>query len=251
MMLKTTITMALLLTVLAPKAALAQPPELITDRPDFTESSSAVPVGYVQTEMGVAASLSDPVNEIVFPALLLRAGVLRNFELRVGAPSATVTWLEGQEAETTAAPLELGAKYAVSMGPGAVGLLPYVMLPVRSGHDTDGVATGIKGLWSLDMTDRLSLGGNVGIELSGLGADEGEVDWDASLSLSFGVSLTERLGTFVELYSLIGSDNIEPYGQTGLVYLLLENLQLDIFGAVLLDEQPVSGQVGMGASLLF
>jgi hypothetical protein len=245
-----TTTMTLFL-MLAPTLALAESPELVTDRPDFTESASSVPVGFVQTEMGVSASLSDPADEIMLPALLLRVGVARNLELRVGAPSATVTWRAGQEAEITSAPLELGAKYTVSLGPAAAGVLPYVALPVQSiQYDTDGVTAGLKGVWSLEMTDRLGLGGNAGVELAGLGADGG-VAWEASLSLSLDISLTERLGTFVEVYSLFGADSVEPYGQTGLVYLLMHNVQLDVFGALLLDEQPVSGQLGMGASLLF
>ena len=71
------------------------------------------------------------------------------------------------------------------------------------------------------------------------------------MSLSLGVDLFRGLGTFVELYGLFQPDDVQPYAQTGLVYLLLDNVQLDVFGALLLDEQPVTGQVGAGASLLF
>jgi hypothetical protein len=237
--------------VLPVSSAGAEEPELVTDRPDFTESSVAVTPGHVQAELGMEASLGGAERELVFPALLLRVGVARHLELRVGAPSATVTWTDGApDAEASVAPLELGAKLATPVGSsGDIGVMPYVSLPVRaSQYDTDGVSVGLKGLWSVDLTSRLSLGGNVGVELLGLGVETG---WEASASLSLGIGLTGRLGTFVELYGLFDAEEARPYAQTGLTYSLLDNLQLDLYGAVLLDDGPGQGVLGTGASVIF
>lgn len=227
----------------------ADVPDLITDRPDFTESSAAVPPRWVQAELGAQLTLSDAVRELAAPALLLRVGVIRNVELRVGAPSAVVTWADG-ERDTTPGALELGAKLVLPGEGGAAGVLPYVSLPVRAGdHESVGVAAGIKGVWSVDLADNLGLGGNVGMELAGLSGDA-DVTWNGLGSLSLGLGLTERLGSFVELFWLFDRHTLQAFAQTGLTFSVLARLQLDVHGALML-EAPASGHIGAGAAIIF
>ena len=63
-------------------------PELVTDRPDQTESSVVVPPGYVQLETGwtfshnKADGIRNETHE--FPGTLLRIGVLDRVEFRLG-----------------------------------------------------------------------------------------------------------------------------------------------------------------------
>ena len=70
---------------------------LVTDRPDFTESSSTVGMGVVQLETGYTFTYDDneigKTNEHSFPEALLRIGMLADwFELRIG-------WNWGSSAE--------------------------------------------------------------------------------------------------------------------------------------------------------
>ena len=63
--------------------------ELITDRPDATESSSTVPKNTLQIEMGFIrdqmSSSEFEINTIGIATTLLRYGVWDNFELRLGS----------------------------------------------------------------------------------------------------------------------------------------------------------------------
>ena len=62
-------------------------PELVTDRPDQTESSVVVPPGYVQIETGWSLSRNQEggirTNTHAFPGTLFRIGALDRMELRL------------------------------------------------------------------------------------------------------------------------------------------------------------------------
>ncbi len=61
---------------------------LVTDRPDFTESTEAVPAGHFQLEAGYTFTLDSEgkarARAHSVPELLLRIGVVEGFELRIG-----------------------------------------------------------------------------------------------------------------------------------------------------------------------
>jgi len=63
-------------------------PELITDRPDATESPSTVPVGTLQIETGAfytSFEEADIKHEVIgYNTTLLRYGILDNLEIRLG-----------------------------------------------------------------------------------------------------------------------------------------------------------------------
>src|SRR5689334_1613128 len=63
-------------------------PELVTDRPDFTESSEVVGRGVLQVESGMTfegdRQDGDRARAISAPQLLVRVGVTPRFELRFG-----------------------------------------------------------------------------------------------------------------------------------------------------------------------
>ncbi len=64
----------------------AQIPDLVSDRPDQTESSDTVAPGYVQFELGWTRSRNDENDATLdaFPETLVRAGVTSHLELRFG-----------------------------------------------------------------------------------------------------------------------------------------------------------------------
>lgn len=61
-------------------------PELVTDRPDFTESPVAVPTGAVQLEGGGTWERSEGRHAFSGPEFLARVGFARGWELRLGVP---------------------------------------------------------------------------------------------------------------------------------------------------------------------
>lgn len=226
-------------------------PQLVTDRPDFTESASAVPPWRVQTELGVELDLAEEGHALALPALLARVGVVDGVELRVGVPGVVVAWPDG-DADASAGELELGAKWVWDLGQGAAaGLLPFVRLPVEGeAYDASGVSLGLTFVWSTELSDRLALGGNLGLTVTGLGAEAVDVDHELVASLALGIGLTERLGTFVESYVDFVGDDVLPVVDTGLTYLVTRRVQLDLYVGLRLDD-PVGGYLGSGAAILW
>ena len=79
-------------------------PELVTDRPDQTESSVVVPPGYVQVETGWTLSRNQEAgirtNTHTFPGTLFRIGALDRMELRLDYGG--VLWEQTREAGQSA-----------------------------------------------------------------------------------------------------------------------------------------------------
>jgi hypothetical protein len=65
-----------------------QPSELITDRPDQTESSAVIPIKSLQIETGFVRAIDDSEEsrhqQFAYNSTLLRYGLLKNMELRLG-----------------------------------------------------------------------------------------------------------------------------------------------------------------------
>src|SRR5262245_2002016 len=97
----------------AQAAAPSERPPLVTDRPDFTESSDVIPRRWLQFESGVTVHWdgSDALRtrSVSAPAALFRLGLGFRTELRIGAEGYVI---EHRETERTAgySDLELGAK---------------------------------------------------------------------------------------------------------------------------------------------
>lgn len=60
-------------------------PEIVTDRPDFTESSEIIPFGWLQIESGVSLEGDAVTRAFTAPSALLRFGLGLRTEFRFGA----------------------------------------------------------------------------------------------------------------------------------------------------------------------
>ncbi|HEY7600208.1 MAG TPA: hypothetical protein VH741_09800, partial [Candidatus Limnocylindrales bacterium] len=71
-------------------------PDLVTDRPDQTESAEVVPVGTLQVELGALFTRDETGGERIDvlegPGSLVRWGLSPRFELRFGWPG----WIESE-----------------------------------------------------------------------------------------------------------------------------------------------------------
>ena len=74
----------LLLLAMAP-AATAQ--DLVTDRPDFTESAVTITPGRVQVEAGASVAEADGTEALAVGELLVRIGLTERWELRLAPGS--------------------------------------------------------------------------------------------------------------------------------------------------------------------
>src|SRR5215510_13930761 len=89
-------------------------PDLVTDRPDFTESSEVVGHRVVQIESGLTLEQSDATTrQVTAPQVLVRYGIGRLFELRFagdGFISQSVQTAAGHVRTGGRSDMEIGAK---------------------------------------------------------------------------------------------------------------------------------------------
>lgn len=228
-----------------PLSAQVTTPPLITDRPDFTESASAVAPGHVQLEAGYTFTRSDDdTNEHSLGEALLRIGIARRIEGRVGASS---TWVEqpGDDRSGMDDP-SIGVKIVLTEGAGqpswhpAVAILAATTLPVGADEVTeDAWQPGITGAFAWDLSDRLGLGANVGYTYG----SEDDMRFDqGSASMALGIGITQRTGAYVEAFTIFPSgddigDDVTLNG--GITFLVNNSFQLDArVGAGLTDDAP-------------
>jgi hypothetical protein len=223
-----------LLVLTALPAAGTQPPEeeqpeLLTDRPDFTETSFVVPLRSLQIEGGFTYE-NGADGERTFNGLevLLRYGIAPRTELRLGAPDYVSGRGNGQRVGQFG-DTYLGFKQ--QLGPSGarygVALIPAVMLPtggsqVGSHHfDPELVLT-----WSLDLSETWAVGGILGYARP---TEEGGRNDTFFPTVSFARALSDRWGTFFEWAAEFpergGDIHLFHHGYT---YGLRSNSQLDV-----------------------
>ncbi|MCM2269818.1 MAG: transporter [Thermoanaerobaculia bacterium] len=244
---------AFVATGLAAGGGAAQTAELVTDRPDQTESTATVPRRAVQIESGwlrveTAEERSDEVG-----ATLVRVGLADAWELRL----ATGGWIDARSASGLADG-EVGAKWSFrreSAGGSAAALLMSASVPVGDRAQTSGrVDPELRLAMSHGLTDRLGLGWNVAYvgasERDARGDRHTQFHWLGTAAL--GLELTPRLGAFVELFGEAGGSRGGPPSTSldgGLTWRLRDNLQLDLAAGVGLSRAAPDRFVGLGLSL--
>lgn len=216
------------------------PGPVVTDRPDKTESTSIVSPGYAQLEAGWSLEAVDAAGTALHthnvPGLLVRVGVLDALEARVGFAGFELTNPAPPGVENGPGDMELGFKYRLAKAQGA---LPDLAVIAAASVPTgaDGVTSGrvdptILLTASRPISDRVSVGSNLGSSWTtvddGLGGRTTLVDF--TYTLSFGFSLSERVGAFAETFGSLPAEdgNTAHHVDGGLTVLVRDNLQLDL-----------------------
>lgn len=216
-------------------------PELLTDRPDFTETSFVVPLHSLQLESGFTyTDESGPAGHVLnLPELLLRYGFGRRTELRLGVPDYIRSRGAGSRGDDFG-DLYLGFKQQLGPPDASYGfaLIPALTLPTGGGRVSSGaVDPEMVVTWSKDLSERWSVGGILGF---GWPTENGERRFSFFPTVSFARSLSERWGTFLEWAGEFPergrSSQVLHHGYT---YALSPVSQLDLhFGAGITREAP-------------
>jgi hypothetical protein len=248
-------------------AAAADEPELITDRPDQTESSAVVPPGRVQVEAGWIFAREDEggveTDAQEGPATLARIGLADPVELRLG-------WAGFVSEE-----VETGGATADVDGPGDTGigvkldlwdeegrrpdlaLIAGVSLPTGDSEVTsDRVDPAFRFSASHTLGERVGLGYNLGLAWSTEADAAGERDTVSSFvyTAAMGFAVADRVGAFVELFGgLGGSAGGCPRHSLdgGFTWLVRDNVQLDASAGFGLSDAADDVFVGLGVSARF
>ncbi|MDZ4713035.1 MAG: transporter [bacterium] len=222
--------------VLTSAKLVAQDNDIITDRPDQTESSSIVPKGSVQFEAGLVyeKTYSDSIisfKNYSMPSVLIRYGISKNVEARFGIELLK----ERKESSTDAintkgiSPVMLGTKIKMFEEKKLLPEMSFIagfIIPFEgegSFHQKY-ISPEFRFVMSHTLKERMTLSYNLGGEWNG---DTPQATGIYTLALGF--SASDNIGIFLESYGFLTQDESSDHRlDAGLTYLILQNLQLDL-----------------------
>jgi len=221
--------------------------DLSTDRPDQTESAYTVDAGHFQLEMDFVNYTRDRDNENgadthsrawSFGLVNLKAGLLDNVDLQLMFDSHTRLRVEDRVSKTTTIASgfsDVTTRLKVNLwgndgGKTALAVMPFVKWPLpasdlRNGKTEGGLivplAIELAAGWGLGLMTELDFVRNA----ANTGYDR---EWVNSITV--GRELTDKVGCYVEFFTVTGSaPGFKWQGQidVGLTYALSDNVQLD------------------------
>lgn len=226
--------------------------ELVSDRPDQTESSTVVPKGTWQLETGYyfqkATDAGRSIKTHAYPTALLRIGMLDWLELRVQSAYRDSVVENGISRKADGlAPLNVGLKFRLWQGNGwkpEAAFIARVALPTGSRlYRPDNPEPELRLTLSNEITPKFSIAYNLTYGWSG-----GDPTKGYTLSLSREVQ--DKFTVYAEVFGnkAIG-EKAEHQADAGILFLLLHNLQLDVAAGVGLSKVAPDYFVTTGLSI--
>ena len=249
-----------------PAPAITDEVPFVTDRPDFTESSSTVGEGRVQIETGYTY-VRDKETGITtethsFPETLFRIGLFADwFELRIG-PNYLIERMRdsgGRSKIDGTDDLYLGVKLWLTEQQGPLPemtILPQMFVP--SGDDdfsADEVRPGINWLYSWELNETFSVAGST--QINRVRDDTGHFYMETAQSATVGVGLTDQLGAYAEWFAFFPTSAVESdvgaehFLNGGLTYLVHDNMQLDVRAGFGLNRRADDFFTGAGVTIRY
>jgi hypothetical protein len=234
-----------------------QEPPISTDRPGFLFAPTVVPEGRFQVEAGLPTytKFSDSGDELrawSWP-VALRYGLTDTFELRASLP----TWndVRVESGPDTArdegfGDVEVGAKLALPpLADGPLAVLGSLRLPTGAeDFTTDEVGASAFLLHGRNLSDVYWLQTMAG--LTYLPVEDAPDSTNASLAALVSRPIAERWTAFVEATALPGLNHFagQAYLGAALIWLPLDNLQLDLSADFGLDDDSADVIAAFGVS---
>lgn len=252
-----------------PAEPLTEP--LITDRPDFTESTAVIPFGHLQLETGYTFTYDDEdgrrVSDQTFPEALMRIGVVKDWELRLGWTGWSLTEelfmeendssrkVRREEHDDGGTDMIIGFKRYLLPQEGLrpeLGVIGELSLPTGTETKSSGdVDPQVKILWSYELPADFALSGNLNFAVPT--SDAGRF-FQTSASVSLSYSVTDWMGSYVEYFGFYPNDRWTDCAHTvngGLTFLITDNLQFDVRTGAGLNEEADDFFTGAGLSMRF
>jgi len=225
-----------------------------SDRPTMTNDPFTLGKGVMQLEMGWMyrehGNGSD-LDSVQAPDTLFRIGLETNWELRLGWGGYSFV----DDMDDMASDISVGLKWYWSeqtKSMPAQGLLIGLSLPTGTETDND-VDPSLTYAWSWDMGDDSSLSGNLGISAP-RDMITGDRFSQGLFSIACTHTLNDNLDWFVEYYTNFPAaedQDAEHIAQTGLSYLVNDDLAFDFTVGVGLNDQADDFVAGIGLSYRF
>lgn len=221
---------------------------IATDRPDQTETPAIVPKGMFQAETGFAYQKNNHTSASwALPSTLWKYGVTENFELRLITEFVT----EKIDAIKISgiAPVLIGCKIKIC---GEKEWLPktsfigHLSLPNAASEKfkADYYAPEFRFTMQHTLSDKISLGYNLGSEWDGFSAEPTFI-----YTLTTGYSITEKLGSYVELFGFAPRKESANHNfDGGFTYLITPNFMVDLSAGVGLTHNAPDHYFALGIS---
>ncbi len=211
--------------------------ELVTDRPDKTESSVAVPLGSIQVETGFSYKFDSQEimdeTSLGYAETLIRYGLFEGVELRLAMDYSTLSYgipdSPVQIQQKGLSPLALGTKINLTEQEGLIpeiALLAHVQVSVfASDFSRDNAIPELILAASHTITKRFSLGYNIGMVW-----EDNDMSPTKNYSIAAGFGISDKIGFYVETFGNFGNEEFQNLFDGGFTLLLMPNLQVDISG---------------------
>lgn len=218
------------------------------DRPDQTETPSIVPKGMFQLESGFTFQKNDALSKsLSLPSTLWKYGVNENFELRL----ITEFLLEeiNNEKLKGFTPVYVGFKSKLTDEKGIfpkTSFIGQISLPKIASKEfkTNVFAPEFRLVMQHTLSEKTSFSYNIGAEWDGFSAEPTFIYTAAT-----GYSLTEKLGSYIELFGFI-PQNQKSYHSVdgGITYLINPNFMLDLSSGFGISKNAPKNYIAFGFS---
>jgi len=236
-------------------------PDLVTDRPDQTESSVTVDPRYIQFEFGWTHAEDNENGDVTTdsaPETLVRIGLVDDLELRLGFAGYVWQEVDGPGAaswdDEGATDIEVGFKVKLRHEQGwtpETALLAGTTLPTgQTGFSSERFDPAVRLACSHTLSETFGLGYNLAAAWETEEDAAGDRDTTAAIAYSvvLGAALSDRLGTFVEFFGEAPTGDGKPANSLdgGFTWLLADNVQLDVLAGLGISEDADDWFIGAG-----
>ncbi len=237
-----------LLTISLQKISAQDIEPIEPDRPDQTESPIIIPVQYFQMENGFAYLYNNRDNKAyTYPSSLMKYGIAKFIDLRV--ITGLVTTQLNDESTTGIVPLTVGFKLNFLKEKGIIpqtAFLAHLAFPTIASEKYKATyyAPSFKFAMQHTLSKKVSLGYNLGALWNGVTTKPIFL-----YTLTTGISLTKKLGSYIEVYGFAPKYETAQHSiDTGLSYLVNNNISLDISGGYHLTQNAPKYYIALGFS---
>jgi hypothetical protein len=236
---------------LLPGTGRCQLPPIQLDRPDQTECPFIVPKNYLQLENGfLMQRLKDGSRYFTYPSTLWKYGINERFELRMITELVTLKSSGGSL--TGLNPITLGFKANLLTEKGIIprtSFIGHITTSKWGSRDlrTNTIAPSFRFVMQHTLSEKVSLSYNLGAKWNGEDPEPVYL-----YTLTSGISLTEKLGLYVELFGFAPEKEMAEHSfDGGFTYLVNNDLMLDISACTGITRNAPVNYYALGLSYRF
>jgi hypothetical protein len=230
-------------------AFFAQETDVIqTDRPDQTETPALTTLKMIQVETGFCyEKTNDNESNLTTPTILWKYGISNNFEIRLVTEFLSLK--TNLNTDTGINPVLVGFKARLTEENGIfpkTSFIGHVALPniSSSKFKLNYLSPQFRFAMQHTFTKKIALSYNLGSEWNGFTAEATFV-----YTFSTGYSITEKLGSYVEIFGFSPQNHKSNHNlDGGFTYLVSNNAMIDVSGGIGLTQNAPKYYFALGFS---